>query len=488
MKTVSACEKSPLSNLGNLAKTCAAAAVCLACWLFAAAAPAADAARKPNVVFVFADQWRAQAMGFAGDPNVHTPTLDKLAACSTRFGMAVSTCPVCSPYRGSLLTGQYPLTHGVFLNDVCLNDNAVSLAQAFHGAGYRTGYIGKWHVDGHGRSSYIPRERRHGFEFWKVLECTHDYNHSFYYADEDVKLQWEGYDAAAQTREAQRYIREQAAQGPFLLVLSWGPPHDPYQTAPERYQAMYDPEKLKLRPNVPDENLDKTRKKTAGYYAHCSALDDCIGQLWATLRETGIERDTIFIFTADHGDMLGSHGRFNKQVPYDESIHVPFFVHWPQLGGKEHVVAEPFASPDIMPTLLGLCGVEIPKTVEGLDFSKHLRGGPAPGDGAALIACYAPFGQWTRKGGGREYRGVRTERYTYVRSLEGPWLLFDNQADPYQMKNLCDDPQSASMQKELDALLQKKLRDTHDDFQPAATYIEKWHYVTDANGTVRYTQ
>jgi arylsulfatase A-like enzyme len=139
-----------------------------------------------------------------------------------------------------------------------------------------------------------------------------------------------------------------------------------------------------------------------------------------------------------------------------------------------------------MPTLLGLAGVKIPKTVEGLDFSKHLRGGAAPGGGAALIACYAPFGQWTRKGGGREYRGVRTERYTYVRSLDGPWLLFDNQSDPFQMKNLCGDPQSAALQKELDALLQRKLRDTHDDFQPAAKYIEKWRYVTDANGTVRY--
>ena len=442
------------------------------------------AERKPNVVFVFADQWRAQAAGFAGDPNVHTPVLDKLAASSVRFNMAVSTCPVCSPYRASLLTGQYPLTHGVFLNDVCLSDKPVSLAQAFRGAGYRTGYIGKWHVDGHGRSSYIPRERRHGFEFWKVLECTHDYNRSFYYADEDVKLQWEGYDAAAQTREAQRYIREQAGQ-PFLLVLSWGPPHDPYLTAPERYQAMYDPAKLKLRPNVP-EDTEAVRKKIAGYYAHCSALDDCLGQLWATLRDTGIERDTIFVFTSDHGDMLGSHGRFNKQVPHDEAIRVPFLIRWSHLSEGERVVTAPFGTPDIMPTLLGLAGVEIPKTVEGLDFSGHLRGGPAPGGGAALIACYAPFGQWTRKGGGREYRGVRTERYTYVRSLDGPWLLFDNQSDPHQMKNLCGDPHSAALEKELDALLQKKLRDTRDDFQPAAKYIEKWHYVTDANGTVRY--
>lgn len=451
-------------------------------------AAAAKAGRKPNVVYVFADQWRAQAFGFAGDPNVKTPTLDKLAAMSVRFSTAVSTCPVCSPYRASLITGQYPLRHGVFLNDVCLSTNAVSLAQAFKGAGYRTGYIGKWHLDGHGRSSYIPPERRQGFEFWRVLECTHDYNRSFYFGDENARQQWEGYDAIAQTREAQRYIREHAKAGPFLLVLSWGPPHDPYLTAPERYQAMYDPAALKLRPNVPAEGIAETRKKQAGYYAHCTALDDCVAELWKTLRETDIEQDTIFVFTSDHGDMLGSHGRFNKQVPHDESILVPFIVHWPKLGERERVIPAPFATPDIMPTLLGLCGIKVPRTVEGTDFSKCLRGGRAPGDGAALIACYWPFGQYPRGKGGREYRGVRTERHTYVRSLEGPWLLFDNAADPHQLTNLCGDPQAAGLQKKLDSLLQRKLRQTRDEFRPGQEYVAKWDYTTDATGTVPYWQ
>lgn len=189
---------------------------------------AGESSRKPNVVFVFADQWRAQAAGCAGDPNVRTPTVDRLAAEGLRFTTAVSTCPVCSPYRASLLTGRYPLTHGVFINDVPLGTEAVSLAQAFKGAGYRTAYIGKWHVDGHGRSAFIPPERRQGFEFWRAMECTHNYNRSFYYADENAKLLWDGYDAAAQTREAQGYIRQHAGKEPFLLVLSWGPPHNPY--------------------------------------------------------------------------------------------------------------------------------------------------------------------------------------------------------------------------------------------------------------------
>lgn len=108
---------------------------------------AADSSpRKPNVVFLLADQWRAQAMGCAGDPNARTPHLDRLASQGVTFATAVSTCPVCSPYRGSLITGRYPVNHGVFVNDVCLNREAVSLAQAFKQAGYQTAYIGKWHL------------------------------------------------------------------------------------------------------------------------------------------------------------------------------------------------------------------------------------------------------------------------------------------------------------------------------------------------------
>ncbi len=260
------------------------------------------------MVFVFADQWRAQATGYAGDPNVRTPNLDRLAGRSVNFTNAVSCCPVCSPYRASLLTGQYPLTHGVFLNDVPLRNEATSIAEVYHRAGYQTAYIGKWHLDGNHRSAFIPRERRQGFEFWKVLGCTHAYNNSFYYGDEDVKLKWEGYDSIAQTREAQQYIRDHAGGSPFLLVLSWGPPHDPYETAPQKYRDLVKPENITLRPNVPEQDKDKARQAAAGYYAHIAALDDCVGDLLETLRETGIERDTIFVFTSDHGDMLYSHG------------------------------------------------------------------------------------------------------------------------------------------------------------------------------------
>ncbi len=451
-----------------------------------AAGQSAAGAKKPNVVFVLADQWRAQACGYAGDPNLAgmTPHLDQLAGESVNLVNAISTCPVCTPYRASLITGQYPLTHGLFLNDLCLSTRAVSLAQACQQAGYDTGYIGKWHLDGHGRSAYIPKERRQGFEYWKVLECTHSYNKSFYYDNDDpTRRVWPEYDVFAQTKDAQSYIRNHAEGGkPFLLVLSWGPPHNPYETAPESYRKLFPKEKVQLRPNVQGD----FQGDLAGYYAHIAAMDRSLGDLLKTIDESGLRENTIVVFTSDHGDMLGSHGMIRKQKPWDEAVRVPFLLRYPkvQRGGRE--LKFPIGTPDIMPTLLGLCGIAVPATVEGSDFSAVLAGAAEPEDHAALIQCPSPFGEWTRAKGGREYRGLRTERYTYVCDRQGPWLMYDNESDPYQLKNLISNPEHAELQKRLDQRLQGMLRTRADTFEPGESYIAQRGYQVDASGTVRY--
>ena len=461
----------------------------LACLLVLSAssansAPAASSANRPSVVLVVADQWRAQAVGYAGDPNARTPCLDRLAGEGVTLSTCVSTCPVCSPYRASLLTGRYPLSHGVFVNDVPLSHDAVSLADAFRQAGYRTAVVGKWHVDGHGRMSFIPPERRQGFEFWRVCECTHDYNHSLYYADTPEKLYWKGYDAAAQTDEACQYIRRHGSE-PFLLLLTWGPPHNPYPTAPEEFRRLFKPGGLKLRPNVPPEVAAAARRDLAGYYAHCAALDDCLARIRATLRDCGLADNTILAVTSDHGDMLGSHGEERKQRPWDEAVLVPFLLRWPAgLGTSPRRLAAPFSSPEIMPTLLGLCGIAVPSTVEGDDRSAWLRGKMADADHDALVCCITPFGEWVRSKGGREYRGLRTRRYTYVRTLDGPWLFYDNERDPYQQHNLVGDAAHAAVQASLESRLAAELKRRHDDFRPGKEYLDKWHYTTDATGTV----
>jgi len=443
--------------------------------------------RKLNLVYVFGDQWRAQALGYAGDPNVHTPNIDALAKRSVNMVNAVAGSPVCSPYRATLMTGQYPLTHGVFLNDVQLRPEAVSIADVFNDAGYQTAYIGKWHIDGRGRSAFIPEERRQGFEFWRVLECTHNYNHSKYFGDEPPAKVWDGYDVFAQTDEAIRYLKEERDDRPFALFLSWGPPHDPYQTAPERYNDQYDPAALTLPPNVPQEAEEWARRDLAGYYAHCTALDTALGQLMRSLEEQGLMDDTLFVFTSDHGDMLGSQGQRKKQKPWDESIRVPMLLHSPALwGGEGRELTYPIDSVEIMPTILELCGVNAPETCEVASRADYLLGGPKPDD-VPLLACYAPFGEWKRANGGKEFRGVRTERYTYVRDMEGPWLLYDNQEDPYQQQNLVGTAERAELQKELDARLQHKLAAVGDEFLHGDAYIAQWGHTVDESGTVPYT-
>ncbi len=446
--------------------------------------------KQPNVVYVFADQWRASDTGYAGNKQVHTPNLDNLASKSLVLTNAVSGCPVCSPYRASLMTGQYWLTHGVFYNDKPLKPRGVTLANAFKQAGYATGYIGKWHLMGvsedlpypQNRQAPVPKDKRMGFDFWKTRECTHDYNHSFYYDENDVKHTWQGYDAIAQTQLASEYIETHADKGPFFLMLSWGPPHAPYETAPQKYRDMFDPKEIKLRPNVPKELEETAKAEIAGYYAHMAALDDCIADLLGTIEKGGIEKHTIFVFTSDHGDMLRSHGMTKKQKPWDESIKVPFVLRYPQLHGKKGQVLEvPFNTPDIMPTLLGLCDIQIPKAVEGSDFSAIFAGAPAPEEAVALLSCPVPFHQWGYSKGGREYRGLRTRRYTYVKDLNGPWLLYDNTLDPYQMNNLVDHPSYQSIKAKLDERLQRKLLDTRDAFLPGQEYMKKWGYGWDGS-------
>ena len=207
-----------------------------------------------------------------------------------------------------------------------------------------------------------------------------------------------------------------------------------------------------------------------------------------TLAQGGIEEDTIFLFFSDHGDMLGSQGMVKKQRPWDESIRIPFLLRYPALLGRGGKSVDALIDiPDLMPTLLGMCGLPIPETVEGLDFSHCLEGGQDPSDGAAVLSCPHPFGQWLPGMGGREYRGIRTRRHTYVRSLEGPWLLYDNDEDPYQMRNLVGSPDHAPLQAGLDAWLQRRLDAMGDAFLPGRDYIQRWGYSVDEKGTVPYT-
>lgn len=453
---------------------------------------AAPPKRRPNLLFIVADEWRAQSTHYNGDPNVLTPVLNKLAAQSLSFDNAVSGCPVCCPARASIMTGQYPLTNGVFINDVELKPNAPTLAEIFAEAGYRTGFIGKWHLHGSPDGNYgrrltpIPADKRLGFDYWKACECTHEYNHSLYFEGNDpTPKYWPGYDASAQTDDAGQFIGQHATSAdPFFLFLSLGPPHFPYPTAPEKYRGLYAKKELTLRPNVPADKQAEARDILCGYYAHMAALDDCFGRLLATLQRQGIADDTIVVFTSDHGDMMLSQGLTTKLYPWEESVRIPFLLRYPRrFGHAGRRVKTPLNMPDIMPTLLSLAGLKCPAAVQGRDLLAA-----DPPTAPCFLSLPVPITE-ARRYGFAEYRGLRSDRYTFVRSIRGPWLLYDNLRDPYQMHNLCGRPAGAVVQAAMDRQLDARLRELHDDFLPAKDYIERagvGHY-REVNAPVGHT-
>lgn len=448
----------------------------------------ARTAKRPNVLLVLVDEWRAQAFGYAGDRNAPTPAIDRFAGESVNFPLATSGTPVCSPARASLLTGQYPLQHGVYINDVPLRPNGPTLGECFARAGYQTGYIGKWHVYGspdgsYGRRlAYIPREHRLGFDYWKACECTHNYNRSLYYEGDDPTARyWPGYDAIAQTRDAIGFIEKSArSNDPFLLVLSWGPPHFPYM-APAKYEERFAEQSIELRPNVPADRREAGIQELRRYYAAAAVLDDCFRDLMDALAREGLEDDTIVLFTSDHGEMAWSQGLLRKLVPWEESVGVPLLIRYPRLlDARGRRSSAPLGMPDIMPTLLGLSGIAVPEHVSGTDYSPLVRGQAMPNRASsAYLSVPAPV--WdARMIGAAAFRGVRTERFTYVRSIQGPWLLYDNRADPFQKRNRVGDPALADARAELERQLMDWRTRLNDEFLPAETYLRRdglTHYV-----------
>jgi len=425
-----------------------------------------DETRNPNVIFILTDQWRADALGYEGDPNVKTPNLDAFASEGINFSNAVSVCPVCTPYRAALLTGKFPTSTGMILNDLYLPAEEYCMAEMFADAGYKTAYIGKWHLDGHGRRDNVAPERRQGFQFWKADECCHTYDSCYYYENDDPGMKyWEGYSPYAKVEAANEYLLQSRKDGkPFLLFLSLATPHFPHRTAPEEYKAMYTRDKVTLKDNVPDKaENDRVYTEIMGYYGHCTATDRAIGDLLKQIKELGLDKNSIIVFTSDHGEMMGSHGinPGQKQYPYNESVCVPFLISYPELGEEGGLTNKtPLTTPDILPTLLSMCNIEIPESIEGEDLSTIILNPEQEIDRAALISHPCPFSRtWEYP----VYRAVRTMQYSYVKSTYGPFMLFDNLADPHQMNNLVNTQELTQVQKNLDSMLHYELSKIDDE-------------------------
>ena len=444
---------------------------------------------RPNLLFVFADQMRGMDMACAGNPQVRTPTLDRLAGEGTLFTRAYANCPVCTPSRGTILTGRYPLSHRAVANDMPLPTDEVTIAHVLRDAGYRTGYVGKWHLDGVPRDRFTPPgPRRQGFDFWAAWNCAHAYFRGKVFRDEPTPVELGGYEPVGHTDLAIEFLRRRD-ESPFSLFLSWGTPHAPYGQVPEEYLGLYAPAGLELRPNAasqPPEGFRRLadgpdRQALAGYYAHITALDEQLARLLAVLDEQGAAGNTVVGFTSDHGDMLWSQGMCKKEQPWEEAIQIPLLVRWPGRVPAGRRCGELIGTADLAPTLLGLMEIEPPATMQGGELSRVVLSDEARGPESVLLLEPVIVDQGARQGV-REWRGLRTKRYTYARWFDGAgWLLYDNDADPFQTENLIDSPAHAAVRADLERQLRGWLARTGDECLPWDETIRRlglvdlWH-------------
>lgn len=433
--------------------------------------------RRPNIVFVFSDEHRWCSQPFTEMPQVVAPNMVRLAQEGMRFDNCCSTSPICSPYRAMLITGMWPHQSGYVSND-WIGDGTVigseaSIARTFAKAGYATGYVGKWHLieDTAGQAGFDS------FQQWLYGDEHLDSE----VRDANATKEWhreKGYNAIGMTDRSLEFIRSHANQDqPFLLMLSLNPPHWRWDDAPEEYLKLYTDEGLGYRPNVSDAKYRSAQERLYyhHYHAHITAVDAQLGRIMAALREQGIEEDTVLVYTSDHGSSFGSNGVGSKGNPFDESIRVPFTVRWPGQVPAGRVADANLGTMDIYPSLCGLAGIPVPAHCGGQDFAPVMLGRPGP-DPASQFLAVNNFQRnyWrTQLDPGKPatvfapFRGVRSKRHTFVVGATGDWLLYDNQADPYQLKNLVDDPAyaevKATLRRELDAWLAK----AEDPFIPA---------------------
>ncbi len=422
------------------------------------------APKKPNILFLMPDQLRAQALGCMGNEDVRTPHINRIAAEGLLMRNTFANTPVCCPARANILTGKYAHKNGMVANDLRLRESETTLAELLGGAGYRTGFIGKWHLDGGKRlPGFVPPgPRRQGFEFWAANECSHSHFHSQYFRDTPEPIPIEKFEPEVWTDIGIEFLRAAKTDSrPFFLTIQMGPPHDPYKAPPE-YSKLYDPQRLTMRPNWQSKPATPGPAEIAEYYGMITAVDDQIGRLMKSLEELGLRDDTIVLISSDHGDMLGSQGRRLKRKPWEESIHIPGIVRYPR-GIKPRRASDAFFTHvDFAPTLLSMCGLKPVSGMQGTDLSNHILRNEPAGPDSAFFQIFGPYeGDGTEDG----WRGVRTERYMYARFESKPWVLYDLQQDPTEMRNLLAERHAQAVARDMEHRLDAWMRRTGDSWK-----------------------
>jgi arylsulfatase A-like enzyme len=431
--------------------------------LGAASARAAD--RKPNFLFVYTDDQRWDAMGVVqremGErgryPWFQTPNMDRIAAEGVRFRNAFVTLSLCAPSRATFLTGRYNHLNGVANNRTPFPTNSVSHASLLRAAGYKTAYIGKWHMGGqHGQ--------RPGF----------DYSASFIgqgrYVDCPFEINGEpkpttGWVDDVSTDFAIEFMKQNRNQ-PFSVVIGYKACHGP-NDPPERAKDRFADAKARTVPNLkvraiyraPDDQ-PASKAEAAGtftneanvnlrYFRCISAADDNLGRLLKALEELKLLDDTVVVFTSDNGYYHGEHGLGDKRSAYDESLRIPLLVRYPKLFPKGRALDEMALNIDLAPTLLDLAGVAAPREMQGKSWVPLIAGKSTDWRKAFL----AEYFYENNFAGTPTVVAVRTATAKLIKYPgHDEWMeLFDLAKDPYETKNLIKDPASKELQAQMQA-------------------------------------
>ena len=481
----------------------------------AAVGCAASQQQQPNIIYVFPDQFRNQAMAFWNEPEfssnvgwkadpVHTPNLDSFAKESVVLSHAMSNCPLSSPYRGIFLTGMYPERSGITLNcmaerpESSLREDAICISDVLAANGYSCGYIGKLHADfptpndpehpGEYVSSrrpewdaYTPPEKRHGFSYWYSYGTFDVHKEPHYWDTEGKRHDIKEYSVKHETDKAIEFLRNTSGQrnpeAPFFLALAYNPPHSPYESLDDCMEEDYNLYKdLSYKDLYVRANADTTLAKAPAaryYFANVTGVDREFGRLLNEVKRLGLDKNTIIVFTSDHGETMCSQGTSDpKNSIYTESFNVPFIVRYP---GKlrPHVDRTLLSSIDIYPTLLSLAGLgdKIPESAEGRDLSGillengeecdapesvlYIRNVNGEKDENGLVHGFFPVA-----------RGIKTATHTMEIAINrdkaiSRVLLFNDLEDPYQMNNL-DINENKELFDSLCVILSSKLEEAND--------------------------
>jgi len=467
---------------------------------------------RPNIVVVLVDQMRRDAMSCAGDGNLRTPNLDRLAARGVRFTAACSTFPACVPFRFSLMTGEYAHSRNVPALGYRLSPAERTLGEAIGAQGYRTAYIGKWHLySAYGVSggmnlsqaarTPIPASHRRGFEHWQGFELRNDFRDTWVFdGDAREPRHIPGHQTDVLFSLAQDYIAAQAnATDPFFLLLSIEAPHPPFMATPEHFDRVRARGPLRLRPNVdvgriaffppewysgsgPAGAIDDDDPASAArvfeanmqaYNAMIEQIDDRMGDLSAVLDDSGHAENTVVIFLSDHGELGGSHGMLGKAEPWEESVGIPLIVSGQGVPGGR-LATGPIHTEDLFATMVGLAGGRTPPCAPRADLAPFLRGEAPEPERDGVLLEFVTETRSDRSWYEERWRGIRGQRYKYTvrgdQTGARPWHMFDLHNDPFERQDMLALPGHNRIARTLHRQLIALLDDSGDDFPLAAAF------------------